>query len=217
MGAKFICCLPSSVQSLARYLLIIVPPPLTFSITSSMSLDASFETYEEEFQSLTSQLQCQLGSQGKDKAVEQGTLKGLFSQCDSILKQMSIEVRNIDDVEREEFLARVELYRIQLHILKQHFGERSAETKRNELGFNNVPQTNYPKEGLSTRSKLNQQNATLERARRTVADAEETAGIIAEELHRNRSAIERSHDKVAEVSDLTNDASKMLSRMKRWF
>lgn len=170
---------------------------------------------------VTSQIQRLLGSQGA--TIEQGFLKGLFSQCDSILKQMTVEARNSTDVEMEELLSRVNLYRIQLHSLKQHVGETRTETKRDELGLSKIPQrtssrTSHPEESLSTRAKLNQQNSTLERARRAMADTEETAGTIAEELHRNRSTIEKSQGKVAEVSGLTNDANQILSRMKkRWF
>lgn len=186
-----------------------------------MSLDGSFEAYEEEFQLLTSQIQRRLGSQGN--AIEHGLLSGKFSQCDSLLKQMSIDVRNRNESEKEELLSRVTLYRIQLHTLKQHSGETRTEKMRGELGLSEVPestlkQNNHPEEGLSTRAKLNKQNETLERARRTLADTEETAGVISEELHRNRSTIEQSHKQIAELSGLTNDASRILSRMKkRWF
>ena len=186
-----------------------------------MSLDGSFEAYEEEFQLLTSQIQRQLGSLGK--AIDHDFLSRLFSQCDSLLMQMSIGMRNSNESEKEELLSRVRLYRIQLHVLKQQFRETGTEKMRGELGLSDTPdrtlkQNKHPEECLSKRTKLNKQNETLERARRTMADTEETAGMINEELHRSRSAIEQSHNNIAELSGLTNDASRILSRMKkRWF
>lgn len=211
-------------------------------VFSHMPVDGSFETYEEEYQSLTSQIQRKLGVGDPEGRL----VKQLLSQCDSILQQLTVEARNCsDNDEKEELLSRVKLYKIQLQSFKQHYRQGQTEdVQRQELGVapsrtvvadrsrsvslsveapnvppgTNRPNRNEPSSTLSTRMKLGQQNATLERARRAMADTEETAGVIAEELHRNRETIERSHDRVAEVSGLTNDANRILSRMKkRWF
>ena len=194
-----------------------------------MSFDCSFDTYEEEFQPLTSQIQRQLGQLGMHDEKENDILQ-LFSQCDSILLNMSIEARNNEE-EKEELLSRLKLYKIQLQSFKKHYRETKGETKtdlQREQRFapnhpssavNKASNSRTTKEDLlTTRLQVNQQNATLERARQSMADTEETAAAISEELHRNRETIERSQNKVADFSGLTNDANRILSRMKkRWF
>jgi Snare region anchored in the vesicle membrane C-terminus/Vesicle transport v-SNARE protein N-terminus len=210
---------------------------------SPMPHDGSFEAYEEEYQFLTSQIQRQLGARGHE-----ANLQRQLSHCESILQQLTIEARNcLEKDEKEELLSRVKLYKIQLQSFKQYHRQGlTQEVPRQEpvrapslavvpdrssaVSLPVVPMappmTNRANRNnggggddpLSTRMKLGQQNATLERARRAMADTEETAGVIAEELHRNRETIERSHDRVAEMSGLTNDANRILSRMKkRWF
>ncbi len=211
---------------------------VTAAHVSPMPLDGSFETYEEEYQSLTRQIQRKLGVGGHEDSL----VKQLLSQCDSIIQQMTVEARNCSDHdEMEELLSRVKLYKIQLQSFKQHYRQGQTEKVQQQervvapslmvvadrsraVEAPNVTQVtnrvsrNETTGTLSTRMKLGQQNATLERARRAIADTEETAGVIAEELHRNRETIERSHDRVAEISGLTNDANRILSRMKkRWF
>ena len=70
-----------------------------------------------------------------------------------------------------------------------------------------------------TNRTLTGQNATLERARRIMADTEETAGSISLELARNRETIESATDRVGEIHGMTNNARrtiKTMQRRKKW-
>lgn len=215
-----------------------------------------FESLEEEYQSLTSQIQRQLGRGEKTNATRRLTLKQLFLQCDSMIQQMSVEARGDDgDV---AFVSRLQLYRIQLQAFKDYTREMEAEVSRCDrlmsrdavrplspskspaaavatvsTTTNNTRRVKSPVDNnsrrintstsdspskLSTRLQLDQQNRTLERARRSIADVEEIAGDINLELGLNRETLEKSHDKVLELSGLTNDANRILTRMKkRWW
>ena len=62
---------------------------------------------------------------------------------------------------------------------------------------------------------LASQNATLENARRVMADTEATAGTITEELSRNRETIESAQGRVGEIHGMTNSARRTIQTMQR--
>ena len=62
---------------------------------------------------------------------------------------------------------------------------------------------------------LASQNATLENARRVMADTEATAGTITEELARNRETIESAQGRVGELHGMTNSARRTIQTMQR--
>mmetsp|Transcript_23780 Transcript_23780/g.68332 ORF Transcript_23780/g.68332 Transcript_23780/m.68332 type:complete len:356 (-) Transcript_23780:1258-2325(-) len=62
---------------------------------------------------------------------------------------------------------------------------------------------------------LASQNATLDHARRVMADTEGTAGTITEELARNREAIESAQGRVGELHGMTNSARRTIKTMQR--
>ena len=62
---------------------------------------------------------------------------------------------------------------------------------------------------------LASQNATLENARRVMADTEATAGTITEELARNRETIESAQGKVGELHGMSNSARRTIQTMQR--
>ena len=62
---------------------------------------------------------------------------------------------------------------------------------------------------------LASQNATLDHARRVMADTEATAGTVAEELARNRETIESAHGRVGELHGMTNNARRTIQTMQR--
>ena len=62
---------------------------------------------------------------------------------------------------------------------------------------------------------LASQNATLDHARRVMADTEATAGTVTEELARNRETIESAHGRVGELHGMTNNARRTIQTMQR--
>ena len=62
---------------------------------------------------------------------------------------------------------------------------------------------------------LASQNATLENARRVMADTEATAGTITEELARNRETIESAQGRVGELHGMANSARRSIQTMQR--
>jgi vesicle transport through interaction with t-SNAREs protein 1 len=68
---------------------------------------------------------------------------------------------------------------------------------------------------LNANNQIAKQNETLDRARRVMAETEETAMDITEELGRNREKIESSHQRIRDVSGLTNQARRIVQSMSR--
>jgi len=68
---------------------------------------------------------------------------------------------------------------------------------------------------LKTNNTLQSQNSTLENARRVMAETEDVALEITEELSRNREAISSASSRVRGVSSLTNRARRVLVSMQR--
>mmetsp|Transcript_18057 Transcript_18057/g.32738 ORF Transcript_18057/g.32738 Transcript_18057/m.32738 type:complete len:203 (-) Transcript_18057:62-670(-) len=196
---------------------------------------SSFEGYEHEFQSITSQIQKELGA-ARNNRVTTPTVSTSdhFAQCTLLVDLMSVEARHQDTTEeREELLSRIHLYTIQLKSLKdyseEHIGneEMKEKEKKEKLKLRNIAHKEVPVAGssrsksdslYSTRVNIDRQNQTLERARQIMADTEEIAFEVSEELLNNRETLETSQRRAAELNDMTGQANQILTRMnKRWF
>lgn len=68
---------------------------------------------------------------------------------------------------------------------------------------------------LQTNESLQNQNSTLENARRVMAETEDVAMDITQELARNRETMESARGRVRNVSGLTNRARRVLVSMRR--
>eukprot|EP00978_Attheya_sp_CCMP212_P031322 scaffold117941_cov60-Attheya_sp.AAC.4 len=196
---------------------------------------SSFEGYEHEFQFLTSQIQKELGAARYNRVTTPTvSTSDHFAQCTLLLDLMTVEARHQDAMEeREELLSRINLYTIQLESLKDysegHLGneEMKEKEKKDELKLRNIAHKEVEKVSssrsksdslFSTRVKIDRQNQSLERARQIMADTEEIAFEVSEELLNNRETLETSQSRAAELNDMTGQANQILTRMnKRWF
>lgn len=171
-----------------------------------------FDRYDDEFQSLTDQVRDSL----EEEDVEFSG--SLLSQCEDLLKQMSVEARGVDDAStKRDLLAKVRQCKSTLSGLREEFkAMRMAEERSNLMGNSHSNGENGSKERLlQMQNQLEQQNETLDRARRVMADTEEVAVEITTELGRNRETLETAHGRVREVSGLTNRARRLLQNMNR--
>mmetsp|Transcript_5068 Transcript_5068/g.7344 ORF Transcript_5068/g.7344 Transcript_5068/m.7344 type:complete len:205 (-) Transcript_5068:80-694(-) len=171
-----------------------------------------FDRYDDEFQSLTDQVKQSL----EDSDVEFSA--SLLSQCEDLLKQMSVEARGVDDAStKRDLLAKVRQCKSTLSGLREEFKAlRMTEDRSSLMGNSRSNGENGSKERLlQTQNQLEQQNETLDRARRVMADTEEVAVDITTELGRNREVLETAHGRVREVSGLTNRARRLLQNMNR--
>jgi len=171
-----------------------------------------FDRYDDEFQSLTDQVKQSLKGDDVDFT------SSLLSQCEDLLKQMSVEARGVDDASvKRDLLTKVRQCKSTLSGLRDEFKSMQVARDRASLMTNSRDNgKNAGKERLlQTQDQLEQQNETLDRARRVMADTEEVAMEITSELGRNRETLETAHGRVREVSGLTNRARRLLQNMNR--
>lgn len=195
----------------------------------TMSSSIPFERYNDEFSSLSSQIQSSLSSlqssidDSSPNDSELSLAKNLLSQAKELLQQMTLEARGWDDPhQKKDYLHQVRIAKAQLSNMTSDVQAAQSELERLSLispadvesGNSNV--TSAAKERLlSTTSQLSNQNATLSHAQQIMADTESTAMEITSELERNRETIQSAHARVRGVSGLTNRARRLLVSMQR--
>jgi hypothetical protein len=175
-----------------------------------------FERYDDEFQSLTNQVTQSL----RDDDIE--FTASLLSQCEDLLKQMSVEARGVDDPNvKRDLLGKVRHCKSTLSGLRDEFKQKKGAQDRANLMVSggsggNGDSKNAAKERLlQAQTTIEAQNESLDRARRVMADTEEVGMEITAELGRNRETLETSHGRVREVAGLTNRARRLLQNMNR--
>mmetsp|Transcript_13983 Transcript_13983/g.18230 ORF Transcript_13983/g.18230 Transcript_13983/m.18230 type:complete len:199 (+) Transcript_13983:299-895(+) len=155
-----------------------------------------FDRYDEEFNTLTQQIQKSLDEEPMNPYTQ-----NLLQQCQDLLKQMALEARSL---KQPKLLQRVKEYKSQhaqlvsqyerQGLLSGHGGDEEDSRRRTE-------------------DMLSNQNDSLERARRTMQETEQVALEITEELGQNRETLMSAHGRVKEVSSLTGRARRILNTM----
>ena len=171
-----------------------------------------FERYDDEFQSLTLQVRSSL------QKGETEFTSSLLLQCEDLLKQMSVEARGVEDASiKRELLQKVRSCKTDLGKLREEATQAQSRIDLLSGGSSsNTRKSNAAKERLlDTTNQVEQQNETLDKARRVMADTEEVALEITTELGRNRESLESAHGRVREMSGLTNRARRLLQNMSR--
>jgi len=187
--------------------------------------NAPFERYDAEFLSLSEQVKSkisQLVSKSADSEIKY--CQGLLSQCDDLLKQMQVEARSVDDTTaKRELLQKVRVCKAQLANLRDDFSTAQANAEREALLGGNADletgksggTSDHRERLLKTNDQISKQNETLDRAQRVMAETEDVALEITSELGRNREKISSSHQRVRDVSGLTNQARRIVQSMSR--
>jgi vesicle transport through interaction with t-SNAREs protein 1 len=174
-----------------------------------------FERYDDEFKELTDQVTESLESQKLEHT------QNLLSQCDDLLKQMSVEARGVDDsLIKRQLLDKVRTCKALLTSLKDRFQQVRNDQERQGLlqtgGGGGSKALNAHRERLlQNETSIENQNETLENARRVMAETEDVALEITHELGRNRETIESAHGRVRQVHGLTGRARRLLQNMNR--
>jgi len=185
-----------------------------------------FERYEDEFNELTSQVKKCLNNGGGDiESSSSSNLSmafNLLSQCDDLIKQMSMEARSHSKEKKDVFLKQVRVCKAKLDNLRDDAKACQAQMDRSQLLLSNNGSSKKSNSShahrerlLQTNASLQSQNDTLDRAKRVMAETEETALEITQELGRNRETISSAHSRVRDVSGLTNQARRIVQNMSR--
>jgi len=199
-----------------------------------MSSESSipFERYDEEFLSLTSQIKSTISKvdiETSTTSTSQDSLQmaqNLLTQAKDLIQQMSIEARGMtnDRDLKDECLKKVRICKANLSNLEDDI--KSLHSQLDRVALLNNPSSSQKGGGgglssdhrerlLQTNESLQNQNSTLENARRVMAETEDVAMDITQELARNRETMESARGRVRNVSGLTNRARRVLVSMRR--
>jgi vesicle transport through interaction with t-SNAREs protein 1 len=194
-----------------------------------MSSLTQFSQYDEEFTEISEQAKTAINRLSRDiESLEPSSeldseirhITNLVNQCEDLLKQMTIEAREADDAAlKKSHQNQVRVCKTNLDNLKADFKNLKNETDRSTLMSGGKDTTRLSNDAkarlLSTNDAFSRQNETLENAKRTIAETEETALDITSELGKQREKIEGIHGRVREVSGMTNTARRILNSMSR--
>jgi hypothetical protein len=138
--------------------------------------------------------------------------KALVADAKVLLQQMTLEARELlssDDV-REEWMQRIQLYSNQLELLQQDAAVLLKSAGEKTPGSKSADN--------NTDALLSRQYNALEEAKRTLAETEELAGSIIDNLHENRSTLESSRQRISSLQALTEQAHTITKSLnKPWW
>jgi len=174
----------------------------------------TFQRYDDEYQSLTRQVQSSF-NEGGFKDEETGDINPFecLSQCDDLLQQMALEARSVPDLSmKRDLLAKVRSYKGELQTLRDEDNKRSLMSSARGNGGGSS-QDQHRDRMRQQQDMLQNQNSTLDSARRVLQETEQVALEITGELSSNRATIESASGRVRSVTSLAGRARRVVSSM----
>mmetsp|Transcript_35075 Transcript_35075/g.110385 ORF Transcript_35075/g.110385 Transcript_35075/m.110385 type:complete len:165 (-) Transcript_35075:276-770(-) len=135
---------------------------------------------------------------------------------------MEIEVRSQPTETRRRLQNKVKTYRGTMASLERDLREAKQAQERNRLlgggdVYSPLGQRSMDQRQrlLDANESLSNQNDALAQARRTMAETEDVALEITQELGRNREKIQSAHQRVRDVTGLTDVARRLVHSMSK--
>jgi len=177
-------------------------------------MSETFQRYDDEYQSLTRQVRSSF-NEGGFKDEETGDINPVecLSQCDDLLQQMALEARSVPDLSmKRDLLAKVRSYKGELQTLRDEDNKRSLMSSARGNGGGSS-QDQHRDRMRQQQEMLQNQNSTLDSARRVLQETEQVALEITGELSSNRATIESASGRVRSVTSLAGRARRVVSSM----
>ncbi|KAG3119333.1 hypothetical protein PI124_g2811 [Phytophthora idaei] len=181
-----------------------------------------FDGYDEEYRTLTRDISKKLSEiasyeDQKDKKKASIVHVGdLLTQATQLIQQMELEVRSLDAATRRELSKKVDQYKKSLASLSaDHKKIREKEEREGLFGDRdgNAASAEHRSRMAAATNKMKGTTDKLAAARKEIADTEEVALAIGEELGRNREKIEATHTKVKGVNEMARRGGNIVGRM----
>jgi len=177
-----------------------------------MEVPVPFERYDDEFKSLMKQIEKSLAP---EETTGSNLTQNLLHQCEDLIKQMALEARSVSNPNlKRSLLDKVRACKAEWKALQDQANQKGL--------FENANAGNMGGNGRSYRDRmeanenmLDQQNDTLDNARRIMEETEVVALEITEELGQNREKLVSAHGRVREVTGMTGRARRLLTSMSR--
>ncbi|EGZ23661.1 hypothetical protein PHYSODRAFT_295979 [Phytophthora sojae] len=181
-----------------------------------------FDGYDEEYRALTGDISKKISEiasyeDQKDKKKASIVHVGdLLTQATQLIQQMELEVRSLDAATRRELSKKVDQYKKSLASLSaDHKKIREKEEREGLLGDRdgNAASAEHRSRMAAATNKMKGTTDKLAAARKEIADTEEVALAIGDELSRNREKIEATHAKVKGVNEMARRGGNIVGRM----
>ncbi|XP_039273078.1 vesicle transport through interaction with t-SNAREs homolog 1A-like [Styela clava] len=186
---------------------------------------AIFESYEQQFSSLTAEITRRLGSvsslYGVDKKTVISSIERQLDEAQELLEQMDLEVRDMPSAERGKLMSRVKSYQteytnLESQLKKHKTSAKDAAKMREELleyddGSTNDQRTRL----LDNTERLERSTRRLEAGYRIAVETEKIGQDVIDNLHRDRETIGRTRTRLREGDDHLGKSSRILNSMTR--
>ncbi|KAG7396167.1 Vesicle transport through interaction with t-SNAREs 1B [Phytophthora boehmeriae] len=181
-----------------------------------------FDGYDEEYRTLTGDISKKLSEIASYEDEKEKKKSGivhvgdLLTQATQLIQQMELEVRSLDAATRRELSKKVDQYKKSLASLSaDHKRIREKEEREGLFGDRdgNAASAEHRSRMTAATNKMKGTTDKLAAARKEIADTEEVALAIGEELGRNREKIEATHAKVKGVNDMARRGGNIVGRM----
>uniref|UniRef100_A0AAV1UKS3 Vesicle transport v-SNARE N-terminal domain-containing protein n=1 Tax=Peronospora matthiolae TaxID=2874970 RepID=A0AAV1UKS3_9STRA len=181
-----------------------------------------FDGYDEEYRTLTTDISTKLREiasydEQRDKKKSSIVHVGdLLTQATQLIQQMELEVRSLDTATRRDLSKKVDQYKKSLASLSaQHNKIRENEERDGLFGDRDCEATSddHRSRLSAATNKMKGTTDKLTAARKEIADTEEVALAISDDLGRNREKIEATHAKVKGVNEMARRGGNIVSRM----
>jgi len=182
-------------------------------------MSQTFQRYDDEFQNLTRQVRASFGAdEGGFKDEETGEIADnpveCLDQCEELLQQMALEARSVPDASlKRELLTKVRSYKGELKTMRDEDNKRSLMS--NARGNGNSSNNEHKERMRQQQEMLQNQNRTLDSARRVLQETEQVALEIGDELSSNRGTIESASGRIRQVTSLAGRARRVVSSMNQ--
>lgn len=182
-------------------------------------MSQTFQRYEDEFQSLTRQIQASFNEGGfQDEETPDDIPESpveCLDQCEELLQQMALEARSVPNANlKRDLLAKVRNYKNELKTLRDEDNKRSLMSSARGTG-NGSSNDAHRERMRQQQEMLQNQNRTLDSARRVLQETEQVALEIGDELSSNRATIESASGRIRQVTSLAGRARRVVASMNQ--
>mmetsp|Transcript_15010 Transcript_15010/g.34355 ORF Transcript_15010/g.34355 Transcript_15010/m.34355 type:complete len:212 (+) Transcript_15010:152-787(+) len=181
-------------------------------------MSQTFQRYEDEFQNLTRRITASFGADEggykdeEDSGEFSSSPSECLEQCDELLQQMALEARSSPNPSmKRDLLGKVRSYKKELQALKDEDNKRSLMVSARGNGGGNSSE--HRERMRQQQEMLQNQNNTLDSARRVLQETEQVALEIGEELSSNRATIESAQGRIRSVTSLAGRAKRVVASM----
>ncbi|XP_069045302.1 vesicle transport through interaction with t-SNAREs homolog 1A isoform X2 [Lepisosteus oculatus] len=186
-------------------------------------MSSDFETYEQDFSTLTAEITNKIGKVpklgGEEKKQMVLNVEKQLEEARELLEQMDLEVREIPVQSRGMYNSRLKSYKQELDKLEKDFKRSriaySDEVRNELLGDDGNSSESQRAHLLDNTERLERSSRRLEAGYQIAVETEQVGQEILENLHLDREKIQRSRDRLRETDANLGKSSRILTGMLR--